>query len=57
MPDRAAAQAVRSRLDWRCALGLELEDTGFDYSLLRDFRARLIEGDEADRVLALCSRG
>lgn len=26
-------------------------DTGFDYSLLCDFRARLIEGDAADRML------
>ncbi|MCX4431438.1 IS1182 family transposase [Streptomyces mirabilis] len=51
LSDRAAAQAVRTRIDWKYALGLELEDTGFDYSLLCDFRARLIEGDAADRML------
>ncbi|WP_329372913.1 transposase [Streptomyces sp. NBC_01483] len=51
LSDRAAAQAVRTRIDWKYALGLELEDTGFDYSLLCDFRARLVEGDAADRML------
>jgi hypothetical protein len=42
---------VRTRIDWKYALGLELEDTGFDYSLLCDFRARLVQGDAADRML------
>ncbi|MFF3459026.1 transposase [Streptomyces sp. NPDC002730] len=51
LSDRAAAQAVRTRIDWKYALGLELEDTGFDYSLLCDFRARLVEGNAADRML------
>lgn len=51
LSDRAAAQAVRTRIDWKYALGLELEDTGFDYSLLSDFRARLVQGDAADRML------
>ncbi|MET7539620.1 hypothetical protein [Streptomyces sp. NPDC005507] len=31
--------------------GLELEDPGFDYSILSEFRARLTEGDAADRLL------
>src|SRR3989440_7602187 len=30
LPDRQAAHAVRARLDWKYALGLELEDRGFD---------------------------
>lgn len=30
LSDRAAAQTVRTRIDWKYALGLELEDTGFD---------------------------
>nr|WP_167532662.1 transposase [Streptomyces alboniger] len=51
LSDRAAAQAARTRIDWKYALGLELEDTGFDYSLLCDFRDRLVEGDVADRML------
>jgi hypothetical protein len=30
---------------------LELEDPGFDYSVLSEFRARPAEGDAADRLL------
>ncbi|MET8291777.1 transposase [Streptomyces sp. NPDC005132] len=57
LSDRAAAQAVRTRIDWKYALGLELEDRGFDYSLLCDFRARLVEGDAADRMLQVMPSG
>ncbi|MDX3314857.1 transposase [Streptomyces sp. ME08-AFT2] len=52
---RPSIRLSRSRgelqIEWKYALGLELEDTGFDYSLLCDFRARLVEGDVADRML------
>jgi transposase len=41
LSDRQAADAVRGRLDWKYALGLELEDPGFDRSVLSEFRARL----------------
>ena len=44
LTDRQAAEAVRSRIDWKYALGLELTDAGFHYSVLSEFRARLIEG-------------
>ncbi len=44
LTDRQAADAVRSRIDWKYALGLELTDAGFDFSVLSEFRARLIEG-------------
>lgn len=50
LTDRQAAHAVRSRLDWKYALSLELTDTGFDFSVLSEFRARLIEAD-ADRAV------
>ncbi len=50
LPDRQAADAVRARLDWKYALGLELEDQGFDFSVLSEFRARLITGN-ADYLL------
>jgi transposase len=43
LTDRQAANAVRERIDWKYALGLELSDTGFDYSLLSAFRTRLVE--------------
>jgi transposase len=42
---RQAADAVRSRIDWKYALGLELTDPGFDYSVLSEFRTRLIAGE------------
>src|SRR6266851_1624057 len=41
MTDRQAADAVRGRLDWKYALGLELDDEGFDFSVLSEFRSRL----------------
>ncbi len=37
LSDRDAADAVRSRIDWKYLLGLELGDPGFDYSILSRF--------------------
>ncbi len=42
LSDRQAANAVRERIDWKYALGLELTDPGFDFSLLSAFRTRLV---------------
>ncbi|WP_181009235.1 IS1182 family transposase [Streptomyces sp. SM11] len=53
LSDRQAAEAVRCRIDFKYALGLELEDPGFHHSVLSDFRDRLAEGDRADRLLGL----
>ena len=44
LTDRQAADQVRARIDWKYALGLELEDAGFDFSVLSEFRSRLIRG-------------
>lgn len=44
LSDRQAAEAVRSRIDWKYALGLELTDPGFNFSILSEFRDRLIAG-------------
>ena len=44
LSDRQAADAVRTRIDWKYALGLALEDDGFDFSVLCEFRTRLLEG-------------
>src|SRR3954467_4800823 len=41
LPDRRAADAVRGRIDWKYALGLELDDPGFHFSALSEFRSRL----------------
>ncbi|MDF6042239.1 IS1182 family transposase [Streptomyces sp. JH14] len=50
LTDRQAAHAVRSRLDWKYALSLELTDTGFDFSVLSEFRARLADDDAGRSV-------
>ncbi len=42
--DRAADDALRSRIDWKYALSLELMDAGFDSSVLCEFRALLVDG-------------
>src|SRR5512147_457070 len=44
LSDRQAADAIRARIDWKYALGLELTDPGFDFSVLSEFRARLVAG-------------
>lgn len=53
LPDRQAAQAVRCRIDWKYALGMELTDPGFAPSVLSEFRDRMAEDDRADRLLAV----
>jgi transposase len=51
LSDRQAADAVRARIDWKYALGLELTDPGFDSSVLCEFRARLLAGSAEQRLL------
>ncbi len=51
LSDRQAAEAVRSRIDWKYLLGLELTDSGFDYSVLSGFRSRLIAGEKQTLLL------
>ncbi|MER6948926.1 IS1182 family transposase [Nonomuraea sp. NPDC000554] len=51
LSDRQAAEAVRARIDWKYALGLELTDAGFDYSVLSEFRDRLIAGSLEQSLL------
>lgn len=55
--DRQAANAVRARLDWKYALGLELTAPGFDFSLLSEFRTRLREGEAEDRLFTTLLTG
>jgi transposase len=50
LTDRQAANAVRERIDWKYSLGLDLTDAGFDFSLLSEFRQRLVE-EEAERLV------
>lgn len=57
LSDRQTADAVRSRIDWKYALSLELTDSGFDYSVLSGFRERLIDNEQQtllfERVIEL----
>src|SRR5216684_2523773 len=58
LADRQAAEAVRARIDWKYLLSLELTDPGFDFSVLSEFRDRLLAGSAAelllDKLLARC---
>jgi transposase len=58
LTDRQASEAVRSRIDVKYLLGLDLTDPGFDFSVLSEFRSRLLEGKaEAlllEKLLTIC---
>src|SRR4051795_10137160 len=51
LSDRQAADAVRGRIDWKYGLSLDLGDPGFDFSVLSEFRARLITQNQDQRLL------
>jgi transposase len=48
--DEQAAPAVRSRIDGNYALGLELTDSGFDSSVRRECRTRLVQGSAEEQL-------
>ncbi len=50
LPDRQAAESLRMRMDWKYALHLPLIYEGFDYSVLSEFRDRLLGHDAEGRV-------
>ena len=49
---------MRSRIDWKYLLGLELTDEGFNHSVLSEFRKRLIDNGQEqlllDKLLLRC---
>lgn len=62
LSDRQAAVAVRSRIEWKYALGLVLDDPGFDASVLSEFRSPLIAGQAEKQLFEtmltlLCEHG
>jgi transposase len=57
LSDRKAADAVRGRIDWKYALGLPLDDAGFDASVLCEFRGRLLAGNPRGRFGAPSATG
>src|SRR5437764_2362744 len=51
LADRQAAEAVLARIDWKYLLSLELTDPGFDFSVLSEFRDRLLAGSAEELLL------
>lgn len=51
LSDRQAAEAVRGRIDWKYALSLELTDPGFDFTILSEFRERLIKKEALVQII------
>src|ERR671914_1707532 len=51
LTDRQAADAVRRCMDWKYVLSLDLTDPGFDFTLLHDFRQRLLAHEAGQRFL------
>lgn len=51
MSDRQTADAVRSRDDWKYALGLVVTNAGFDFAVLFEFRTRLRRGSAEQHML------
>ena len=54
LTDRQAADAVRGRLDWKYVLSLELTDDGFNFSVLSEFRTRLLENGRRRACFRSC---
>jgi transposase len=58
LTDRQAADAVRRAIDWKYALALDLTDAGFHFSVLSEFRDRLLTAEQQlvplDRLLDVC---
>lgn len=58
LTDRQAADAVRRCIDWKYALALDLTDPGFDFSVLSEFRDRLLAAEmqlaPLNHLLAVC---
>src|SRR5260221_3651777 len=55
--DRQAADAVRTCIDWKYVLSLDVTDRGSEFSVLSDLRGRLLANEAArrwfDRLLSL----
>jgi transposase len=51
LSDRQAADAIRSRIDWKYVLGFDLTDPGFHHTVLSEFRTRLVAGEAASLLL------
>lgn len=51
LSDEQTENALRSRIDWKYALSLPLDDPGLDASVFSEFRNRLLSGGAETRLL------
>ena len=58
LTDRQTADSVRSRIDWKYLLCLDLTDVGFHHTVLSEFRTRVVSEDAErlifEKLLTLC---
>jgi len=50
LSDRDAARALKTRIDWKVACGLALDDAGFDFTVLTYWRTRLRRSERPQRI-------
>jgi IS5 family transposase len=50
LSDRDAIRALRTRIDWKVACGLALDDPGFDFTNLTYWRTKLRHSDRPQRI-------
>ena len=50
LTDRQAADAVKTKIDWKYLLCLELKDQGFHHTVLSEFRSRLLTNQAEQRL-------
>ena len=50
LSDRDAIRSLRTRIDWKVACGLALDDPGFDFTNLTYWRSRLRNSGRPDRI-------
>ena len=50
LSDRDAIRALRTRIDWKVACGLALDDPGFDFTVLTYWRTRLRQSSRPQRI-------
>jgi transposase len=50
LSDRQAADAVKTKIDWKYLLCLELQDQGFHHTVLSEFRTRLLTNQAEQRL-------
>ena len=51
LSDRQVSEELPVRVDWKYLLGLEVEEPGFHYSILSEFRGRVIAGGSEAELL------